>query len=188
MKNIIKFITFIICTILIFLIKDFKIIGLLFVATLILAIILKLELKNICNNLKILLPFILFTCIINIIFSGIYEGFLIGTRMIICYNITYIYSKTSTVIQISETIQKLCYPLKFFKVDINNIGIMISISICMIPVLKNEIYTAISAMKVKGKKIGIKSMMIIMKPILISIFNKTREMETTLIAKAYRQL
>lgn len=185
MKNIVKFIIFIIFTVAVFFIEDLKIIGLIFLFNCIIAILLKIKLRDIFYNLKLFIPFIIFTAVINIVFSGLYEGILIGIRIIICYSITYIYSKTVTIVEISDTIQKLLYPLKIFKIDTNNIGIMISISICMIPILKNEIYTLKNAMKSKGKLLKINTMIIVIKPILISILNKTKEMEKALISKAY---
>lgn len=185
MKNKIKFVIFIIYTILIFWIKDIKLIGCIFLLNFIIAIIFKINLKRMLYNLKILLPFIIFTMLINIIFDSLYSGIIIGIRLIICYNITYIFSKTLTVMEIAETIQDMCYPLKIFRINTKNIGIMVSISICMIPVLKNEISALIKAMRSKGKMMKINSMIIIMRPMLISVLRKTSQIEKTLIAKAY---
>ena len=65
---------------------------------------------------------------------------------------------------------------------------MISISICMIPILKEEIISIIKAIKSKGGKIDIRYLFIIMKPLLISIFKKTNQIEKTLIAKGYKEV
>ena len=51
--------------------------------------------------------------------------------------------------------------------------------------LSKKISTLINAMKSKGKPIKIRNMIFVMKPTLISILNKTREMEKTLVSKAY---
>lgn len=185
MKNIVKFIIFIIYSILIFLVNDLKLLGSIFLLNFFIAMLLKIDLKRMFYNFKILLPFIVFTMIINILFDSLYDVFLIGIRLMICYNITYIFSKTLTVLEISDTIQKLCYPLKILKINTTNIGMMVSISICMIPVLKNEIYTIMQAIKSKGRPIKINSIIIVMKPMLISILRKTSQIEKTLIAKAY---
>ena len=105
MKNKIKFVIFIIYTILIFGVNDIKLIGSIFLVNFIIAIILKIDLKRMLYNLKILLPFIIFTMLINIIFDSLYNGIIIGIRLIICYNSTYIFSKTLTIMEIAETIQ-----------------------------------------------------------------------------------
>ncbi len=185
MKNIVKFIIFIICTISIFFLNNLKLLGSIFFLNFIIAIALKICLKRMLYNLKILLPFVILTMLINILLDSLYDGIIIGIRIIICYNITYIFSKTLTVLEVADTIQKLCYPLKIFKININNIGMMVSISICMLPVIKNEIYTLIRVMKSKGRIMKINSIIIIMKPMLISILRKTSQIEKTLIAKAY---
>ena len=188
MKNIIKFITFITYTVSIFFINDLRLLVGLFLLNFIIAIILKTNLKRMFYNFRVLLPFIVFTVLINIFFDSLYDGIIIGIRIMICYNITYIFSKTITVLEVADTIQKICYPLKMFKINTNNIGMIVSISICMIPVLKSEIHAISQAMKSKGKLVKINSTIIIMKSMLISILRRTNQIEKTLIAKAYMEI
>ncbi len=185
MKNIIKFVIFIIYTILIFFINDLRLLLGLFLLNCMITVISKIDLKKMLYSFRMVLPFIAFTVLVNIIFDGLYNGIIIGIRIIICYNGTYIFSKKITVLEIIDAIQKLCYPLKIFKINTNNIGMIVSISICIIPVLKSEIYSLSKTMKSKGKLIKIKSTIIIMKPMLISILKRTNQIEKTLIAKAY---
>jgi len=187
MKNIIKFIVFIIITISIFFIENFNLIGAIFLCDCIIAVRLKINFKKIIYSLKILMPIVIFTILINIISSGIYDATLIGIRMVVCFLMTYIYSKTVTTLEISETIQKLFYPLKLFKVNTKNIGIMVSIAICMIPILKEEIESLIKSMKSRGKQIKITNITIVIKPLLISILNKTIHMEKSLISRVYSE-
>ena len=87
--------------------------------------------------------------------------------------------------ELASTIKNLCFPLKIFKINTENIGLMVSISICMIPVLKSELYSIIQAMKSKGKIMKMNGISVAMKPILISILRRTNEIERTLIAKGY---
>ena len=188
MKNILKFIVFVIYTIIIFFIDNIIILGTLFAINCIIAFYLRLDYKKMFISLKTILPFIIFTMCINYIMDGLYSGIIIGIRMLICYKTTYIFSKTITVLELSDTIQKICTPLKFFKIEINNVGLMISISICMIPILKEEIVSIIKAVKSKGGKIDIRYLFIIMKPLLISIFKNTNQIEKTLIAKGYKEV
>lgn len=185
MKDIIKFIIFIIYTISIFFLKDFRILLLLFCLNFLIAILLKIDFKRMFYNLKILFPFIILTSLINIVFDSVIAGILIGIRIIICYNATYIFSKLMTASRLANTIKNLCFPLKLFKINTENIGLMVSISICMIPVLKRELYSMIQAMKSKGKMMKIRSITVAMRPMLISILKRTNEIEKTLIAKGY---
>ncbi len=185
MKNIFKFIVFIIYTILIFFINDFKILICLLLINLVILGVLKIKFKDMIYNFKIFFPFILFTVILNIIFANLNEGILIGIKIIICYNVTYIFSKRTTTTEIAETIKKLFYPLKIFRVNVDNIGIIVSVSICIIPVLRDEISALTQAMKAKGKLMKVSSILIVMKPMLISILRRTNQMEKCLIAKVY---
>ena len=187
MKNVIKFLIFLIYTILIFFINKFWILSILFFSNLILALILKIKLKDMLYNLKLLLPFVLFTSIINIIIDSVYFGLLIGFRIVICYNITYIFSKTLTVCELADVIQKLCYPLKLFKVNTKNIGIMVSVALCMIPIFKNEFLAISDTMKAKGMNLKLSNTIIIMKPIFISVLRKTGQIEKSFIAKGYSE-
>ena len=87
--------------------------------------------------------------------------------------------------EFAYTIEKMCLPFKIFKVDTKNIGIIISISICMIPVFKNQMQDLIKAMKSKGQKFNIKNISVLMKPVLIHVLQKTTQIEKTLISKGY---
>jgi len=88
---------------------------------------------------------------------------------------------------IANVIEKICFPIKLFSVDTSSIGLVVSISICMIPVLRSEINDVMRSMNSKGKVVGVKSVMIIMRPILVSILRRTNEMEKCLILKGVEE-
>lgn len=138
MKNVIKMLVFIIYTILLFWVNDFKILLCTILLQIALMLICKISIKDALRSLLYLMPFIIFTIIINILVMEKKEAFFIGIRLIIVCNITYIYGKTTTAREISKTIENLLYPLKIFKVNTRNIGIIISIAITLIPMLYQE--------------------------------------------------
>lgn len=185
MKSIIKFIIFLIITLAIFFIDNVIILVGLLLINGIIAMILKIDLKRMYYNLRLLLPFIILTVAINIFVDSLYNAIVIGVRIVICYNITYIFSKIFTTLELGYTIEKICCPLKIFKINTKNIGMIVSISICMIPVLRYEIKSIIQSMKAKGKVMKINSIKIMMKPLLISVLKRTAQIEKVLIAKAY---
>lgn len=187
MKNILKFIIFIAYTFGIFLINDKIVLGLLFFLNVVLMISLKVSCESFLNYLKLILPFIGITMLINFSLGGINEAILIGVRIMMCFHITYLYSKTMTVTEIANMIQSICFPLKWIGINTNSISIMISISICMIPIFRKEIHTRIQAMKSKGKIIRINNYFMILKPMLISVLRRTSQMEKSLMAKAYQE-
>lgn len=187
MMNILKFIAFIIYTISIFFVSNWIVLGTLCLINIILGLLFKIDFRKMIHNFLILSPFIIFTVVINIIFESVYFGILIGARLIICYQITYVFSKMFTIMEFAETTQKLFSPLKIFKVNTKNIGMIVSIALCMVPVFKNEMHDLIRAMKAKGQSLKVNNIGILMKPVLISTLRKTSQMESALIAKGYSE-
>jgi len=80
-------------------------------------------------------------------------------------------------------------PLKLFGVNTNNIGIMVSIAITFIPIIKQEIQNIKYSLKSKGFDMGflntIKHINYIMVPLFYSLLKKVKEIEEALKAKAY---
>ena len=185
-KNLVVFLVFIIYTILIFFISNQIIILFIFIFNLILFLVFKLSFKNLLYNLKWASFVIIFTSLINIFFDSLYSSLLLGIRLFICYFTTYIYSKKIKISDLSEAIELLFYPFRIFKINTSNIGIIISIAICMIPVLRQEIFFAKNTLISRGQKLNISFMTIILKPLLISVLKRTNEMEKTLISKGYK--
>lgn len=187
MKNIVKFVLFIGYTMLVFFVKDANVLTSMILLNSIITLFLKINLKKMLHSLKIFLPFVAITVVLNLLLDSLQEAILIGIRMLICYHATYLFSQTITTLEIADTIEKIGTPLKLFRIETKHIGMMISISICMLPVLKNEITTLIQAMQAKGMPLNIKNINILIQPMFISIFRRTNEMEKTLLSKAYRE-
>ena len=138
-KNIIKFIFFDIFVLSVFFINNYLILFLIFLSNLIIEKILKIKLKKSIEYLLYISPIIIITLIINSLISNIEYAFLIMVRFIIACNSTYIFSKSISVVEISEVIEKLLSPLKLFKINTSSIGLLISMGISFIPILKDEI-------------------------------------------------
>lgn len=189
MKAFIKLIIFLIYTICIFWIQN--IISLVCVITfnIILMVLTKISIIDATRNILKLLPFILFTVIINALSMQLIEAVLIGIRLILVCNITYIYGKKTTAREISKAIQTLLYPLKYLGININNIGIIVSIAITFIPIVKQETQNIKNSLISKGFDIRLKNTIkhinYIMIPLFYSLLKKVKEIEEALKAKAY---
>ncbi len=86
---------------------------------------------------------------------------------------------------ISETIKTLCSPLKFFKVNIDDIGLLISISLSMIPILKKELYEVKDACKAKNISFNFKNSKYILSKFFISLIRKVNQIEEALVSRGY---
>ena len=156
----------------------------------ILMILLKINLNQALKNLATISIFIIFTVVINIFAMSFKEAIIIGIRLAIICNATYIFTKILTPYQIAEVIKDLLTPLKLVKVNPENIAIMISIAIAFIPILSRELHNIIYSLKSKGLNTSIinllKNMNLIMTPLFVSMLRKVNEVEYALKAKGYQ--
>ena len=191
MKNLIKFILFLIYTIGIFFINNYAILGAIAVFNIILMIILKINLKNAINSIIKLLLFIVFTVIINIIFADLKFAILIGVRLILVCNLSYTFSKTISNTEIGDVIEKLVYPLRIFKINPKEIGLMVTIALSFIPIMKAEFSQIKNVLKVKGIKPTklnlLKNLNLIFRPFFISVLQRLNEIEMSLKAQGYQE-
>ena len=191
MKNLIKFILFLIYTVGIFFIDAYIEFGLIVIFHIILMIVAKINLKNAIKNTVKLLPFILFTIAINTIFADLKFSILIGIRLILIRNLTYIFSKTISYMEFAGVIEKLVYPLKIFGINPEEIGLIVIIALSFIPIIKNEFEQIRNVLKAKAIKPTtvnlLKNSGLIFKPFLISVMQRLNEIEMSLKAKGYQE-
>ena len=189
LKNIVKFILFLIYTISIFFIKNYILLTLILFINISLMLISKININKAIKNLIKLMPFILFTVVINIIFVDLKFAILIGVRLILVCNISYVFSKTISYTEFGEVIEKLLFPLKIFKVNPKEIGIIITIALSFMPILKDELLQIKNSLKAKGMNMTninlIKNANLIFKPFFVSVLQRINEVEMSLRAKGY---
>lgn len=189
MKNTLKFVLFIIYTALIFCINNYVIIPIIAIINIILMIIGKIKLKDAVKSLIKLLPFITLVVIINLALDSVQSGILIGIRLALVCNVTYTFTKNFTPGQLSSSIENLLKPLKIFGVNTKEIGIMISIAVAFIPILRDEAEKIKFSLQSKGfdtRGINmIKNINLLLVPLIVSIFKRVDHIENALKSKAY---
>lgn len=188
--NIIKFIFFLMYVILIFFIKsNIALIGALIIS-IILIIAYKINLNNLINNIIKIFIFVLITAIINAFVVNINYAILIGIKLILVCIMTYIFSRMLSYMEFATVIEDLAYPLKFVGINPKDLGLLITIAISFIPILREELERIKYVLMVKGFKINtiniIKNMNIIFKPLFVSIMERINEIEYSLKAKGYQ--
>lgn len=191
MKNLIKFILFLIYTVGIFFIENYIVLASIAIFNLLLMIIVKININNAINNLVKLLPFILFTVVVNILFADLEFAILIGVRLILVCNLSYIFSKTITYTEFGEIIEKLMCPFKIFGVNPKEIGLVITIALSFMPIMKSEFEQIRNVLKVKGIRPTnfniLKNLSLIFKPFFISVLQRLNEVEMSLKAKGWQE-
>lgn len=189
MKNILKFIAFFVYTIGLFWIENIYILTCIFALQVIFMLLCHISIKGATKTILHLMPFIIFTVVIDVFIMELMDAIRIGIRLIMVCHITYLFGKTTTAMQIADAIKRLLYPLKWFGVNINNIGIMISLAITFIPIIKQEITNIQYSLIAKGVNMSfinkIKHINYIMGPLFYSLLRKVEEIEYALKSKAY---
>lgn len=188
--NIIKFIFFLVYVILIFFMKNnIALIGALIIDIILIAIY-KIDLKKLLNNLIKISIFVLITAIINAFIVDINYAVLIGIKLILVCIMTYIFSQMLSYMEFAAVIEELVYPLKLFGINPKDLGLLITIAISFIPILREELERIKYVLLVKGFKLNainvIKNMNIIFKPLFVSIMERINEIEYSLKAKGYQ--
>ena len=185
MKNVIRFLLFIIYSTIIFFLPHNKFILLFIMFNLFVMFINKIRLqKVIIKNIKVL-PFIIFTFIINIILDNFSNALWIGIKLFIVCNITIIYSETTSISSIAETIKLICSPLIIFRIDTNDIKVLVCICLSVIPMLKKDLYEVKEACIAKNITFNIQSVKIIFAKFFSSLVVRVNEIEESLIVKGY---
>ena len=185
MKNVIKFLLFIIYSTIIFFLPNNKFILLFIIFHLFIIFFYKIQFKKIITKSVHILPFIIFTFLINCILDNLSNALWMGIKLFIVCNITIIYSEITSVFAMAETIKLICSPLKILKVNVDEIKVMVSISLSMIPILRKEVHEIREACVAKNIVFNVKNMKIILSKFLISLITRVNNIEESLIAKGY---
>ena len=189
MLYIVEFVLFLMYTVLIFFIKDYFLLGIFFVINILLMIILKQKLKKALMSVLKIIPFIIFTAGINMIISWISYGILIGIRLILVCNITYIFSKKMTPHKLQYVIETLLKPLKIININSKEVGIIVCIGLTFIPIIQKEITELKYSLKSKGCNPNLKNIIrkpnYILVPLITSIIKRIGKIENSLYSKGY---
>lgn len=97
MKNMIQFLLFLAYATTIFFLPNHYIILFAFLINFIIMLFTKCTIKSAIRNIYKFLPFILLTFVINCFLGYYIEAIWIGIKLLVVCNITYVYSKTTTV-------------------------------------------------------------------------------------------
>lgn len=185
MKDVIKFLSFIAYTTSIFFLPNNPLILLLFIVNFSIIYLKKIPIKKVSRKTIQVLPFIIFTFAINCILDKITNAIWIGIKLILVCNITIIYSETTSINGMAKTIKTLFYPLKIFKVNTEDIRVMVCISLSMIPILKKDLIEVKEACIAKNIKFNIKNTKIILVRFFGTLISRVSQIEESLIEKGY---
>lgn len=183
MIDLICFLMFLIYSTVVFFFPNNGLILIFVIINLILIIFMRRFWKSILRRTLGLFPFILFTFVFNCFLDTFSNAIWIGIKLYIVCNITMIYSCTTSVSGVASTIKLLFSPLEFFKIDTEQIRIIVCISLSMIPILKRDLFELKNACVAKNIRFNVSNIKIIISRFFLSILQRVSKIEKALIAK-----
>ena len=169
----------------------------------------KVPLKVVFKSIKAVLFLLIFTLIINLLFykqgtvlvswwkiTITWQGIDYAIKMLFRLSLLVMGASmltfTTTATELTDGIESLLYPLKFIKVPVHDIAIIMSIALRFIPTLVEETQKIINAQKARGAQIDtggfltrVKAMLPILIPLFVSAFRRADELADALDARCY---
>ena len=196
----------------IFLCKNFVSMGVLTAFILICAFITKIPLKIYLKNIKVILPVVIFTALINLFYSGgegevllewwkltittdgIIRALFMAIRIVVLIFTSSILTYTTTPNDLTDAIERLLMPLKFIGLGtaVHTVAMMMTIALRFIPTLVEETDKIMSAQKARGADLEngrlierIKALIPILIPLLISSVRRAYELAEAMECRCY---
>lgn len=169
----------------------------------------KIKFKMFVKSIKPLLPFLLITALMNILFvssgevyfewhflkitsDGINISVFMIIRIVLLITGSSLLTYTTSPITLTDAIERLLSPLKKIKVPVHELAMMMSIALRFIPTLIEETDKIMSAQKARGAEIDTgnfitraKNMTSILVPLFISAFRRADELATAMECRCY---
>ncbi len=195
----------------IFLCKNFVSIGVLTAFVLVSAFITKIPLKVYLKNIKVILPVVIFTALINLFYSGgeeillqfwkltittdgVIRALYMAVRIVVLIFTSSILTYTTTPNDLTDAIERLLMPLKFIGLGtaVHTVAMMMTIALRFIPTLVEETDKIMSAQKARGADLEngklierIKALIPILIPLLISSVRRAYELAEAMECRCY---
>ena len=205
-----KLISVILFMITVFFANDWLTYGILILFILLMTKLAKLSIIFLLNGLKLVLILLIFTFFMHIFLTkggsvlidggfftieseGVITGVFITTRLVLLVIITTLMTLTTSPIELTDAIEKLCKPLKAIKVPVHEIAMMMSISLRFIPTLMDETDKIIKAQSARGStfmtgslKSRIQALIPVFIPLFMSAFKRAEEMAIAMEVRGYQ--
>ncbi|EXJ23850.1 Transmembrane component of general energizing module of ECF transporter [Alkalibacterium sp. AK22] len=166
--------------------------------------------KFFINGVKPLIWLILFTVILQILFTsgqtiwfrlgpivisqeGILNGVFIFMRFVLIIFMSTILTLTTMPLSLTDAIEYLLRPLDAVKVPVHEIALMLSIALRFVPTLMDETEKIMNAQRARGIDFGegsiyqqMKAIVPLLIPLFVSSFNRAEELATAMEARGYK--
>ena len=169
-----------------------------------------IPLKSILRGLKPLIFILVFTGLLNLLFTdtgnvlvsfwvititddGLVRAFFMMARILMLISGTFLLTYTTSPIALTDGLEKLLSPLKVIKVPVHELSMMMCIALRFIPTLIEETDNIMCAQKARGADFETgnllqraKALVPILVPLFISAFRRADELATAMECRCYQ--
>lgn len=169
----------------------------------------RIPLKMYLKTLKPIIPIIVITSVLNAIYvtsgtvlvsfwkititsGGVLTAVYMSVRICLLILCSSMLTYTTTPTQLTDAIERLFSPLKYLKLDVHSLAMMMTIALRFIPTLIEETEKIMSAQKARGANLEsggllsrIKALIPILIPLLISSFRRAAELADAMECRCY---
>lgn len=124
---------------------------------------------------------------------GIVNGLYVFCRFVLIIVMSTLLTLTTAPLEIADAVEALIKPLRYLKVPVHEIALMLSIALRFVPTLMDETVKIMNAQKSRGVNFGegsiinrIKAVIPILIPLFVSAFNRAEDLAVAMEARGYR--
>ena len=124
--------------------------------------------------------------------GGVYSAVFLAVRIIALILLTSLLTYTTSPTMLTDAIERLLSPLKFFKIKVHSLAMMMTIALRFIPTLIQEIDIIVSAQKARGAKLDngslgerMKAMVSVFVPLFVSAFRRAADLAVAMECRCY---
>lgn len=173
-------------------------------------VISKIPVKSILSGMKPLVMILVFTGILNLLFTGgdtvlvsfwvititlegVLRAVMMVLRILMLITATFLLTYTTSPISLTDGLESLLGPLKAIRVPVHELSMMMCIALRFIPTLIEETDKIMSAQKARGADFEngslmqrVKALVPILVPLFISAFRRADELATAMECRCYQ--
>ncbi len=189
--------------------KSFFSLALVAMFTLVAILFSSVPLKMILRSIKPIVIIILFTAVLNIIYTtggetyfkwrsieitekGINTAIFMAVRIILLVVISSLLTYTTTPTSLTDAIERLLSPLSVFHIKVHTLAMMMTLALRFIPTLIEEIDRIMNAQKARGAELetgGLiarsKALVPVFIPLMVSSFRRAYELAFAMTCRCY---
>ncbi len=168
----------------------------------------RIPVKIILKGLKPVLPLLIFTTVINIFYvdgtvlakfwiftitwEGIFTAVFISLRILCLIAASSLLTYSTSPTSLTDALERLMSPLRFIRVPVHEIAMMMTIALRFIPTLIEETDKIMSAQKARGADMEsgnilqrVKALIPVLVPLFVSSFRRAYDLATAMECRCY---